>query len=106
MADPKKEEMYVTFKWMLVQTLALIGTVITIGFLIVSSITAKIEVGLASKVSQIQFEERTSALSKANTDICILIRQMAEDKDMLNGRLNLIEQYLAVMAGKPLIKRK
>lgn len=104
--DMKNGETYVTFKWMLAQTLALIISVVTIGILIVSSVNSKIEAGLNSKVSMIQFEERTKSLAQADGDLCKLIDAYAKDKIITNDRLGLIEQHLAILVGKPLGKFK
>ena len=99
-------ETYVSFKWMLAQTLALIVSIITIGFLIVSSVNGKIETGLNSKVSLIQFEERTKALMQVDSEMCKLIDQYSREKIITNERLGLIEQHLAIMVGKPLGKSR
>jgi hypothetical protein len=98
----KNEQTYVSFKWMLAQTLALIISVVTIGFLIVSSIGSKVDIGLASKVSIVQFEERTKSLSQADSETCRLIDQYTKEKAITNDRLALIEQHLAILVGKPL----
>lgn len=102
----KNTETYVTFKWMLAQTLALIVSVATVGFLMVSSIAGRIDSGLAAKVSLIQFEERTKSLAQADTDICKIIEQFTKEKIITNDRLSLIEQHLAILVGKPVFKAK
>lgn len=114
MSDEKPEEVesmpednektYVTFKWMLAQTLALIISVVVMGWMIVSSITGKIDGGLSTKVSIIQFEERTKSLAKADSDLCLLMEQFAKEKVITNDKLELIGQYLAVLLGSPLTK--
>jgi hypothetical protein len=63
----KNEETYVSFKWMLAQTLALIVSIVTIGILIVTAVNSKIDTGLLTKVSIEKFEERTKLLE----DYCL-----------------------------------
>lgn len=98
----KNEQVFVTFKWMLVQTLSLIVSIIIISFLITGSIGTKIEAGLASKVSSEKFEERTKSLANTDANLCTLIDQYAKDKQISNDRLAVIEQHLAILVGKPL----
>lgn len=98
----KNTETYVSFKWMLAQTLALIISVVTIGILIVGAVNSKIETGLLAKVSNEKFEERAKSLEKADSDICKLMEQYTNDKIITNQRLGLIEQHLAILVGKPL----
>jgi len=100
--EVKNGETYVTFRWMLAQTLALIISIVGIGLLIVGSINSKIDTGLLTKVSTIQFEERTKSLTQVDANICNLIEQYAKEKQITNDRLALIEQHLAILVGKPL----
>ena len=97
-------EIYVTFKWMLMQTLALIISIVTIGFLIIGSVNSKIDSGLLTKVSSEKFEERLKGLDKADSDICKFFEQYENERITTNQRLGLIEQHLAILVGKPLIK--
>jgi len=99
-----ENEKYVTFKWMLGQTLAIIVAIATIGIAVITSVTGKIDTGLSGKVDIIQFEERTKALLKADSDICTLINQFSQDKQITNDRLALIEQHLAILVGRPVTK--
>jgi len=102
----KNGETFVSFKWMLAQTLALIVSIVTIGFLIIGVVNSKIDSGLLSKVSSEKFEERTKSLAQSDADVCRLLAQYAEEKKITNDRLALIEQHLAILVGKPLVKDK
>ncbi len=103
---PDNDKTYVTFKWMLAQTLALIVAVVGVGILIVSSITGRIDTGLAEKVSSVQFEERTKALAQKDNDICDLINKYLQDQKNINDKLGLIEQNLAILVKRPLTKSR
>jgi hypothetical protein len=99
-------ETFVSFKWMLAQTLALIVSIVVVGFMIIGTVNGKIDTGLLTKVSMEKFEERTKALEKSDYEICKLMEQYAIDKSLSNQRLGLIEQHLAILVGRPLAKGK
>ncbi len=100
------DKTYVTFKWMLMQTLVIVFSIVGFAITIISSINSKIETGLSAKVSIVQFDERTNGLTKADSDIFLLFNQVGKDREITNDRLGLIEQHLAIMAGKPIVRFK
>ncbi len=100
------EKTYVTFKWMLMQTLVIVFSIVGIAVTIIASINTKIESGLMTKVSIIQFDERTKSLTQKDTDICDLLAQYSRNQTVTNDKLSTIEQHLAIMLGKPLSKFK
>jgi hypothetical protein len=102
----KNGETFVSFRWMLAQTLSLIISIVVIGFMIIGSVNKNIDAGLLTKVNVDKFEERAKSLEKADSDICKLLGQFADDKAVTNNRLGLIEQHLAILVGKPLSKSK
>lgn len=53
-----EQERFVTYKWLLAQTIALIATIISVGFLIHGSMTTALD----GKVSREIFDERTGSL--------------------------------------------
>ncbi len=99
-------ETFVSFKWMLAQTLVIIMAVVGFAITIISSVNNKIDMGLNSKVSIILFEERTKSLAQSDSDLFKLVEQYSKDRNVTNDRLGLIEQHLAIIVGKPLIKSK
>ncbi len=103
---PENDKTYVSFKWMLTQTLALIISIIGVGLLISSSVSNKIDTGLSEKVSLVQFEERTKTLAQKDNDICDLINKYLQDQKNINDKLGLIEQNLAILIKRPLAKVK
>ena len=98
----EKGETFVSFKWMLVQTLTLVVAIVTIGILLLTAIGNKIDTGLLTRVSNEKFEERARALEKSDADLCKIMELYTNDKKTTNDRLGLIEQHLAILVGQPL----